>query len=59
MNKPKYPIYIALFSFDCPCGAKVKKGENYVNQDDKSVCLECGLPERRLIPIAQYKLTHA
>lgn len=60
--KPINPLYIALFSFNCPCGVKVKKGENFVNIDNRSVCLECGLPEkkpeRKLIPIAEYQLTH-
>jgi hypothetical protein len=51
-------VRVALFAFKCPCGTKVKKGENYVNKDDQSVCLECGLPARKLIPIAEYQLTH-
>lgn len=51
----KYPILIATWRFFCPCGTEIKKGENYVRQDNTDMCLKCGLPARRLRPVSQNK----
>jgi hypothetical protein len=56
-KKPTFELYKAFRTFNCPgCGCKILKGDNYIQDGSKNVCIACAYQstERKLIPINDY-----
>jgi len=50
--KVKYDLLVACYPFKCGiCGRGVSRGTFFVTIDDADVCVSCGLPAQRLVPL--------